>query len=657
MSAFDVVARKQDLDFFRVLNNLRRTERPLEKISEFAESNRILPTNTPFPGFWSNDKTPYTIEPMDNMAPSSVVVHQATMKGAQLGMTAAMENCIGYYMKEFPVEQLYISGTEELLRNWSGKRLDPLIDSIEMRDKIFRQSSGKQSAKTGDRTFSKEYIGGTLNMSSAQAPSGLRMDSKRCLWRDEIDSAPLQLRTGEGNWLSVSYARTNAYGNRKKIWDNSTPTVEGLSPIETEYLNGDCRKFFVPCPFCGEHQILEWTSEDDVHGLKAEMDSGYISRVYYVCKHCKSRMENHHKTVMLLNGQWRATARAINPNRRSYQLSSLYSPVGMLDWRELYEKYLEAQRDEEDGMRSFTNLYLGKPFKEIGARPKIDNVIELRSGYRSETVPEGVLFITAGIDVQKGSKKNPKNPPRLEMEICGHGARYRTWSICYRRFEGEVDDPNAGAWEMLKEYMEKNEYGFKRRDGRKFNVEYILIDSGYNTHVVYDFCAGWNGTHPSKGYGVLKKRKAEKGDEVGPLDFKKYRKVKVSEDTILHEISTNFYKTTVYRNLVKVRKDEGLQPAGLCEFPTDYKDSYFKMLTAEEKWRDGSFHCPQGRRNEALDVRVLNLCAGHAYLDSKLASLKKWYKDQGSTDAQIEMVNHKMVLGWIESKTKVAEKK
>jgi hypothetical protein len=88
-----------------------------------------------------------------------------------------------------------------------------------MRKKIFHQSGSKQANKTGDRTFTKEYIGGTLDMASAQSAAGLRADSKRILLRDEIDSAPVLLRTGEGNWLAVSFARTNAFGDRKKIWE------------------------------------------------------------------------------------------------------------------------------------------------------------------------------------------------------------------------------------------------------------------------------------------------------------------------------------------------------------------------------------------------------------------------------------------------------
>ena len=44
---------------------------------------------------------------------------------------------------------------------------------------------------------------------------------------------------------------------------------------------------------------------------------------------------------MLIKGKWEPTAKPRKQNYRSYWISSLYSPVGMLSWTELYQKYLE----------------------------------------------------------------------------------------------------------------------------------------------------------------------------------------------------------------------------------------------------------------------------------------------------------------------------
>jgi phage terminase large subunit GpA-like protein len=352
---------------------------------------------------------------------------------------------------------------------------------------------------------------------------------------------------------------------------------------------------------------------------------------------------------MLRAGRWVAAAQSISPTYRSYHLSSLYSPVGMMDWFELQELYDKAQTEPE-GMRSFVNLYLGLPYRETGARPKLDKVIELRGGYKAGTVPLGVLFLTIGVDVQAGSHSDAESPPRLEMEVCGHGAGYRTWSIVYRRFEGEVDDPAAGAWTALNEWAIETGLTFPRADGLAFQPSMVLIDSGDgNTmDVVYRFCASWNGaTYPSKGFSALRKRKLEAGDEQGIANFRRYRAVKLGEDSWLYEISTNYYKTHLYNNLKIARQDTGEQRPGFCAFPVDYSEQYFRMLTAEEKHRDGSFHCPSGRHNESLDCRVMNLCAADVYLDSEVLRVKAAALKNGATKDQIQVINHRVILDYM----------
>ena len=558
-----------------------------------------MPPGTPFPGFWENSRTPYSIEIMDNMSPLSPVMYESVMKGVQLGLTAQAENVIGYWMDESPTAILYVTATDDLLEKWSSTRLEPLIDSIGMRKKIYFQADmDVKSRRTGDKVFRKEYSGGALRMASAQSPAGLRSDSIRVLVLDEIDGAPKMLRTGEGVWLDVAYARTDAWGARKKIMEYSTPTTFEESLIYQQYLSGDQRKFNVPCPRCGVHDFL------DFKNLRHEMFEGHLEKVWYECPHCFSKIYNHEKSWMMGQGHWEPTAIPRDPFRRSYHLPSIYSPVGMLSWHDLYSRYLKAQ-SSPDGMRSFVNLYLGMPYKQAGYRPKLEQVCELRGEYSEGEIPDGVLFLTAGIDVQAGSVNDPLNPPRLEMEILGIGASYRTWSIGYLVFEGNTTGSSfEGAWEKIHTWALGGGLTFRRSDGVQFQVSLIFIDSGDGNYVdvVYGFTSRWNNTYASKGFSALKKRKEEKGDEAGPHNFLRYRMAKSvrQSDCIFYEISTNYYKTQIYRNLSLERRPLDPQRPGFCNFPRDRSENYFKMLTAEKKRLDGSFDAG-GRRNEALD--------------------------------------------------------
>ena len=597
-------------------------EPPPDTISGWVEGFRILPMNTPFPGPWQNSRTPYAAEIMDNMSPHTPVIQQWIMKGAQIGLTAAAENVVGYWMKENPSEVMLVTATEELMKKWATKRLEPLIDSIGMRERIGHSSASK-TRRTGDTTFQKEYPGGTLDIASAQSASSLRSDSKRVIIFDEIDGAPINLRTGEGNFIKVAVVRSNAWGSRKKIMGFSTPTTYGDSQVWQYYQAGDQRKFLVPCPHCGKHQELTRNPGGN-HGLRSETQEGKLVQAYYLCEFCHDAIFNHHKAKMLRGGYWEPTVGSQHNAYRSYHINSLYSPVGMLSWTELYDKYIEAQADPE-GMRSFVNLYDGLPYREEGSRPSTEKVLSLRGHYKRGTVPYGVLYLTMGIDVQRGSETDEKYPPRLEAQIIGHGSGYRQWVIEYKVFAGAVTDPYSGAWEALNAWAVETGLQFKRRDDQPFSPQIVFVDAGDGNvaTVVEVFCERWSNTYPIKGFQALKRRTNESSEVDTPnaQDIKRYRMSQVGNGSAYYyHISTNRYKTLIYGRLNIRRNPVDPQPPGYIDFPSDLEGEYFKQLTAEEKLSDGSFDAG-GRRNEALDTMVYAMCAADVFLDSETARI------------------------------------
>lgn len=627
---------------------------PIERfdIPEFAEQRRVLPTGTPFPGRWENSRTPYLVEPMENMSPSSPIQRTVIAKAAQLGFSAMAENVVCYFIAITPAEILFVSATESLLRNWVTKRLEPAIDSCGAREKIAPRGEVKQHRRTGDLVFQKEFHGGSLNMASAQSASALRADSKRVLIRDEIDGAPAQLHTGEGSWLDVSYVRTNAWGARRKVLDFSTPTTYAESAIWKEYLRGDCRKFSVPCPHCGGYQFLVWQGTDGTGIHWSLKPNGHVDEVWYQCEHCKEKIYNWQKGAMLADGEWKATAISESPNLRSYHINGLYSPVGMLSWEEVVAAYIHAQK-EPDGMAGFVNLYLGEPYREEGQRPRIDSVVNLRGKYAAGTVPDDVLFLTMSVDVQQGeSQEGTHNPPRLEVEVCGHGSGYRTASIQYYRIPGAIGNPFSGAWYELHKMSLEGVFRYARADGRIFEPRLTLIDSGDGTNIdtVYQFAAGWRNTYPCAGVDMLKKKsdKCDKGDELSRQNFDRYRMTRQRHDANVVLISTNYYKHHIYRSLAIPPNAVGPQVPGSSTFPSDYPASYFEMLTAEDARNDGSFFCPSGRRNEALDLRVYNLAARDLFFDLKIQEIRDEYQKRGMTKAQLLEIRSPTVIAMLE---------
>lgn len=621
---------------------------PTLNIADHAEKYRVIPAGTPRPGPLEISYTEYLREPISNMSPKEPTQRTVIMKGAQLGFTMAAECIVCYYIGYNPADQLFISSTEANLERWANRRLEPAISSYGYRG-IIKNINNTSGKKLGDKTFSKQYFGMRLDMASAQSPSSLRATDKKILIRDEVDGAPAKLKTGEGGWLDVSYARTNAWANRRKVFDLSTPTSFEFSEIWKAYQEGDQRKFNVPCPSCQKKQVLEFEN------LIPEREDGQVVSVAYGCIHCGELLYEYQKDQMIPYGVWIPTARATTLHTRSYQISSMYSPLGMLPWLEMFTSHEKASLSADPtDIASFTNLYLGLPHKEQGLRPKLQKVLEHKGTYKSGVVPDMVLFITIGIDVQRGSAKDKKNPARLELEVLGHGPGYRTFSIMYKRIEGDVVDAYSGAWESLNDWAIETGLTFLKKDGRKISSSLVFVDSGDGTltNVVYQFCDRWNSTFPIKGFKSIGNDRLDKSSA---SDFKRYKRSRVGEDTSLFNISTNYYKNQTYNNLKISRKDAEQQSPGFCDFPADYTEKYFKMLTAEEKRTDGSFYCPDGKRNEALDVRCYASCAADVHLDALVDKFRKAAKAKGVTDQQLTKINRKFIIDYLKNQMGVTD--
>ena len=74
---------------------------------------------------------------------------------------------------------------------------------------------------------------------------------------DEVDGYPSGGAGVEGDQIALGIKRSETFWNRK-IALGSTPTVKGTSRIEKAYEESDQRRYYVPCPHCGEFQVLEW---------------------------------------------------------------------------------------------------------------------------------------------------------------------------------------------------------------------------------------------------------------------------------------------------------------------------------------------------------------------------------------------------------------
>lgn len=416
----------------------------------------------------------------------------------------------------------------------------------------------------------------------------------------------------------------------------STPTIKGLSNIEREFENSDKRYFFVPCPFCGTYQRLEWTQ------MQAE-----DGNVFYVCEHCGGHIGEHYKTQMLANGRWQATASSDGVTA-GFHLSSLYSPIGWLSWKECVAIY-EKTKKNPSLMQGFQNTILGETFEVESDAPEWQRLYEARETYPIGTVPYDGLFLTAGVDIQKD---------RIECEVVAWGRQKQSWSVAYFVLDGDTARPEV--WRKLENVLTKD---YPHESGVTLPIRVMCVDSGYATQDVYSFVRqfsqavwGGNGARASQPRTVV----AVKGQSRDTAMLLSTSKADTRKKGLkVWNVSGPVIKTELYRWLKLERVGEDASLFGRCHFP-QYAEEYFKQLTAERQVVRISNGYPKpvwekdpARRNEALDCRVYAR-AGAAIYGLDRMSEKAWAELEALIPANPEAKPKKKPSRFIQMKaTKV----
>ena len=345
----------------------------------------------------------------------------------------------------------------------------------------------------------------------------------RVLIPDEVDRYDESAGT-EGDPVDLAEKRTTTFWNRKKVLA-STPGVKHLSRIERAHDSGDKRKFFVPCPHCGEMQPLIWKR------LRWETESAEdggrprLKEWYYVCAQgCV--IEERHKHEMLRKGEWSATAKSHDGKTASFHLNALYSPV--LDWATLIREWLEAQTSLES-LKVFTNTRLAETWEIRGTGANMSE-LEKRPRFNHEVLPSWALWLTAGVDTQDN---------RVECSVWAWGLDDERGCVEHRIFPGDPSLPDtdpASPWAALRDYlMEEWEHSL----GISMRISAALIDSGgHNTERVYEFTRkhALRRWHAIVGRAGIGRALLSKETRVGPYQTSLYT---VGVDTAKEDVYTS----------------------------------------------------------------------------------------------------------------------
>jgi len=505
------------------------------------------------------------------------------MSSAQVGKTEIINNAIGFHIHQDPAPILLVQPTIEMAETWSKDRLAPMLRDTPVLRGLVKDPRSRDS---GNTLRQKAFPGGQIAMAGANSAASLSSRPVRLVLLDEVDRFPPSAGT-EGDPVKLAIKRSTTFWNRKVIL-TSTPTTKGASRIEQAWEESDQRQYEVPCPTCGVYQVLLWG------GIKFDRDEkGRAVNVRYECEHCRAQLTESDKHRMIRNGRW-VIARPWIKQTAGFHINELYSPWS--SWKNIVENFLEAKKRPET-LRVWVNTSLGETWEEEGVT--VDNAAlgGRREDYGiGDPLPEGILLLTAGVDVQGD---------RIEATAWGFGLGEESWVVQHSVFRGNPET-SLQVWRDLDDWLLTT---WPHESGITLRIASACVDSGgHATQQVYDFC---------------RKREARRiwaiiGRAGAGLPLIKITTRRTRAKVVLGIVGTDTAKGLLFSRLWLSEFGPGY-----IHFPRDVDDEWFKQLTAEKLMTKHVKGIPTRvwkqirARNEALDCAVYAF-ASYASLNANL---------------------------------------
>jgi phage terminase large subunit GpA-like protein len=496
------------------------------------------------------------------------------MASAQSAKTEALNNCVGYYMDQDPSPILIVEPTLDVAKSWSKDRLTPMLrDTPALKGRV----SDARSKDPDSTLLHKVFRGGHLTIAGANSAASLRARPIRILLCDDIDAFPVSAGA-EGDPIDLAKKRTTTFWNRK-IGLFSTPTLKDSSRIELAYSISDKRRYYVPCPTCGEYQIMLFT--------QVMWPEGAPMQAVYHCIHCNAPITDNEKLKMLKQGEWRAEG--TKGKIAGFWWNELTSP--WVTFANMAVRFVEAQKNVET-LRVFINTSLAETWEEKYETIDEGHLMDRRENYGPE-IPLECGVLTCAVDVQGD---------HLEAEVVGWGKGKESWGIEHKILEGDPSRPEV--WLQLDEYLKGT---WMHVSGITLRIFVVCIDSGYLPDQVYTFVKNKAARHIIAIKGSSSPSMAK---IISDRPTHGHRK-SVQGKTTLYTVGTSKAKEAIYTRL-RVK----LPGPGYMHFPAQYTKDYFEQLTAERQklvYRHGYpvriWEKKKNVHNEILDIRVYNLAA------------------------------------------------
>ena len=583
---------------------------------------------------WDPLVAPYVIEPMNCLASreyDAVIFVGPARTGKTIGL---IDGWVIYNVICDPADMLIIQMTEEKAREHSKKRLARTFRvSPEV---VSRLSPNKNDNNVYDRTF----LAGNYLKIGWPSVNIMSSSDYKCVALTDYDRFPEDI-DGEGDAFSLASKRTTTFMSSGMTLVESSPGRDvkdvkwrRTSPHEappttgilTLYNRGDRRRWYWPCPHCGEYFQ---PCGDVVAGFRDIADPVLASEAAYIqCPSCSGRIMPEQKRELNGRGVWLRDGESINADGSRYgdprrsRIASFWMEGPAAAYQTLSQlvyKLLTAEQEyettgSEETLKTVINTDWGLPYlPRASMEQRKSELLEQRAEpVPSRSVPDGVNFLVATVDVQAGRHR------RFVVQVTGYGSRGERWIIdrynITQSLRGDSDgesqriDPASYPedWDVLLTDVFHKSWPLASDPSQQMRLMAMAVDSGGEDGVTDNAYKFWRRCRRD---GLGKRIYLFKGDSIRRAKLitrtfpdntgRTGRRAQAAGDVPLWLLQTDALKDRV--NNALWRDSPG---PGYVHFPDWLGSWFYDELTYEERSSDGKWSKPGRGANEAFDLMV-----------------------------------------------------
>lgn len=583
---------------------------------------------------WDPLVAPYVIEPMNCLASreyDAVIFVGPARTGKTIGL---IDGWVIYNVICDPADMLIIQMTEEKAREHSKKRLARTFRvSPEV---VSRLSPNKNDNNVYDRTF----LAGNYLKIGWPSVNIMSSSDYKCVALTDYDRFPEDI-DGEGDAFSLASKRTTTFMSSGMTLVESSPGRDvkdvkwrRTSPHEAPpttgilslYNRGDRRRWYWPCPHCGEYFQ---PCGDVVAGFRDIADPVLASEAAYIqCPFCSGRIMPEQKRELNGRGVWLRDGESINADGSRYgdprrsRIASFWMEGPAAAYQTLSQlvyKLLTAEQEyettgSEETLKTVINTDWGLPYlPRASMEQRKSELLEQRAEpVPSRSVPDGVNFLVATVDVQAGRHR------RFLVQVTGYGSRGERWIIdrynITQSLRGDSDgesqriDPASYPedWDVLLTDVFHKSWPLASDPSQQMRLMAMAVDSGGEDGVTDNAYKFWRRCRRD---GLGKRIYLFKGDSIRRAKLitrtfpdntgRTGRRAQAAGDVPLWLLQTDALKDRV--NNALWRDSPG---PGYVHFPDWLGSWFYDELTYEERSSDGKWSKPGRGANEAFDLMV-----------------------------------------------------